>query len=480
MIFIADLCYSLWLFYGKSNTNSSNITKPIYLRMSKSLIPQSQQSNRENLNWLFYVRIFLISGGSSINIIVIYGLGLKLPETALWIIVVAICAYNYYTLKRLDQDEPVADLEVFFHLSMDVVAISLMLFLTGGATNPLIWIFLLPLIITGIMLPDIYTWYMVFMTTTLYTFLIGYHIPLPTIGPQSLDTNTLNKFAIPYENPFFDVQIFGIWFGFALSAGLVAFFVVELASNLRERERKLAEARETALRDERVIALGTLAASAAHDMGTPLGTMAIVTHEINQDYQQQHFPELYEKVQIIQEQIDRCKQALSVMSATGGEMRAESGQIMQLNDYFDEVLNQWRIHQAATKLNLEIEPASANLQIIADRTLTHSIINIMNNAAEATQQALGIDFHAICTDQGFILKIRDYGPGIDADILAIAGKQPVVSKKSGLGVGLFLTFASINRLGGSFKIYNLVEGGACSEIEIPFLPPKIRIPKFLT
>ncbi len=438
--------------------------------MSKFSLPQSQLSNRENLNWLYIMRIFLIAGASSIIIISIYGLGLELPQTALWLIIFSIGGYNYYTSLRLKQDTPITDLEIFFHLSMDVVSIALMMFLTGGASNPIIWIFLLPLIITGIMLPYGYTWYMVFMTTTIYTFLIGYHIPLPDIGPQSLDTNSLDRFAIPYENPFFDVQIFGVWFGFALSAGLVAYFVVELATNLRERERKLAEARENALRDERVIALGTLAASAAHDMGTPLGTMAIITHEVNQDYPERHFPELHEKMQIIEEQIIRCKEALSVMSATGGEMRAESGQIMYLSDYFDEVLSQWRTQQPTIKINLMIDPSVSTVQIIADRTLTHSVINIMNNAAEATKKSKGIDFQANCDAANFYLKIRDYGPGIDEDIIAIAGKQPVVSKKSGLGVGLFLTYASISHLGGTIKLYNLDDGGACSEIVIPVVP----------
>lgn len=415
------------------------------------------------------MRIFLIAGASSLTVITIYGLGLDLPQGALWLIIGAVAAYNHYTSIRLNQSEPVSDLEIFFHVSMDVISIALMLFFTGGATNPITWIFLLPLIVTGIILPRIYTWYMVFMTTTLYTFLIGYHIPLPEIGPQSLDTSALDRFAIPYDNPFFDIQIFGIWFGFALSAGLVAFFVVELASKLRERERTLAEARENALRDERVIALGTLAASAAHDMGTPLGTMAIVTHELDQDFPERHFPELHEKLQIVQEQINRCKQALSVMSATGGELRAESGEIMILSDYFDEVINQWRTQQPGVKINLIIDPSVSMVEIIADRTLTHSIINILNNASVATDKRKGVDFQAFCDAQNFHLKIRDYGPGIDEEIIALAGKQPVASKKSGLGVGLFLTFASISHLGGKITIYNLDDGGACSEIVIPFL-----------
>lgn len=442
--------------------------------MSKFLLPQAQLSNRENLNWLCIMRFFLLAGSSSITIIAIYGLSLDLPEVALWLIVSAVGGYNYCTLRRLKQSKPVTDFELFWHLSADVISISLLLFLTGGATNPLIWIFLLPLIITGIILPNTYTWYMVFMATSCYTFLIRYHIPLPSIAPTFLDTSGLDRFAIPHENPFFDVQIFGVWFGFALSAGLVAFFVVELTANLREHERKLADARENALRDERVIALGTLAASAAHNMGTPLGTMAIIAHELHQDYQQSSYLALHEKIQIIQEQIVRCKDALSVMSATGGEMSAESGQVMQVDAYLDEVLQQWRVQQPSIKINLCIDLSTTTAQIIADRALTHSIINIMNNATEATDKSKGIDLKVHCDTQNLHLKIRDYGQGITKDILLMAGKKPIVSKKSGLGVGLFLTYASINRLGGEIKISNVKSGGACFAITVPLSLGQVR------
>jgi two-component system sensor histidine kinase RegB len=85
----------------------------------------------------------------------------------------------------------------------------------------------------------------------------------------------------------------------------------------------------------------------------------------------------------MQQQIDRCKAALSVMSASAGEMRAESGSVMLLTDYIDEVLNQWRTHKPTTKLCFFIDPfVATDAKIIAERTLTHSLINILNNAAE--------------------------------------------------------------------------------------------------
>lgn len=418
-------------------------------------------------------------------ILSVYGLGIRLPEQQLWLVVMSTGAVNLYTSIRLETDDPVTELEIFSQISIDVFAIAALLYLTGGASNPITWVFLLPLIITAIMLPQAYAWYMVMLTTSLYTMLIAFNIPLPSIEPHMPDPALLHSNMEYYQmlqhahvmndKSYFSLHMFGMWFGFVFSAGLVAFFVVELARTLRDQERSLAEARENALRDERVIALGTLAASAAHDMGTPLGTIAIVAHELEQEYPSHRYPDLYEKTLIMQQQINRCKEALSVMSASAGEMRAESGGVILVTDYIDDVINQWRAHKPGAKLSFFIAPnVATDAKIIAERTLTHSIINILNNAAEASPVELGVEFHANWDLNHVAIKIRDFGPGFPQEIAEFAGKQPVVSKKRGLGVGLFLTYSTINRLGGKINLYNSDSGGACVEITLPLLTSEIE------
>lgn len=423
----------------------------------------------------------MIFGEIILTILSVYGLGISLPEYQLWLVVLASGAFNVYTSIRLETDDPVTELEIFSQISIDVFTIAALLYLTGGASNPITWVFLLPLIITAIMLPQAYAWYMVILTTSLYTMLIAFNVPLPSIEPHMPDPTPLlhtdvenykmlQHAHIMNDKSYFSLHMFGMWFGFVFSAGLVAYFVVELARTLRDQERSLAEARENALRDERVIALGTLAASAAHDMGTPLGTIAIVAHELEQEYPSHRYPDLYEKMLIMQQQINRCKGALSVMSASAGEMRAESGGVILLTDYIDDVIKQWRAHNPGAKLNFFIDPnVVTEAKIIAERTLTHSIINILNNAAEASPAELGIEFHATWDLNFVTIKIRDFGPGFPAELVEFAGKQPVVSKKRGLGVGLFLTYSTINRLGGKINHYNCDSGGACVEITLPLL-----------
>jgi two-component system sensor histidine kinase RegB len=438
-------------------------------------LPKTQISSRDNLQWLFILRNLMLGGEFLIIFLAVNGLEISLPQQQLFLVLISIATVNFYTWVRLKTNEPVSEWEIFSQLIIDVMSIAALLYLTGGASNPIIWVFLLPLIITGIMLPQSYAWYMVILTSSAYTILIPYNIPLPAIEPHLGDTAMMSpeikhQLHLISNRHYFNLHIFGMWFGFVFSAGLVAYFVVELSKSLRDRERHLSEARESALRDERIVSLGTLAASAAHDMGTPLGTMAILVHELQQDFPEHRYPDLQEKLLIIKQEIARCKEALSVMSASGGEMRAESGFAMDLADYIDEVLIQWRTHKPLAKLSIIVNPSVyIRSQIIAERTLTHSIINILNNAAEASDPEKGIELYTHWDHQFLVLKIRDFGPGLPPALLNFAGKEPVISNKQGLGVGLFLAYTTIRRLDGKIQFYNLDRGGACVEITLPLI-----------
>jgi two-component system, sensor histidine kinase RegB len=263
-----------------------------------------------------------------------------------------------------------------------------------------------------------------------------------------------------------DLHVFGMWFGFVFSAVLVAYFVVEMAKTLRAHERSLAEVREQSLRNERVVALGTLAAGAAHEMGTPLGTMAILIREIQSDCQQCDDPDLAEKMQILREQVDRCKQALSVMSASAGEIRAESGRLMTLPAYLEGMLESWRNQRPGAKLKCKKAGPLPPPDILAELTLTHALINILNNAADVSPK--GIELHARWDRHSITLRVLDRGPGINPAISEQIGKNPISTKEQGLGVGLFLAFATINRLGGSIEMMPRADGsGTATHIILP-------------
>ena len=426
---------------------------------------------RQNLRWLFVLRNLMIIGEGLIIFISIYGLEIPLRETPLWMIMTLLSLFNWWTWLRLGSLEPVSENELFIQLSCDVLAITALLYFTGGATNPIAWFFLLPLIIAATVLPQEYTWYMVIFTSGCYTLLMAYYQPLPDIQPFVVQAENDRVHALHHvmtPNRGFNLHVFGMWFGFVFSAVLVAYFVVEMAKTLRARESSLAEAREHSLRNERVVALGTLAAGAAHEMGTPLGTMAILIREIEHDSEAIRDLDLAMKMKILREQVARCKQALSVMSASAGEIRAESGHLTSLTSYLDRVVASWKQQGNGVKLEYRKSGPKPSPGILAELTLTHALINILNNAAEVSPK--GIRFQATWDRQNMTLSILDRGPGISPEIYEQIGKEPLSTKGNGLGVGLFLAFATINRLGGRIEMFPRKDSkGTCTEIVLPVM-----------
>lgn len=404
-----------------------------------------------NLRWLFILRNLLICVEALAVLVSVYGLDIPLHQSALTGIITLQVGFNWYTWLRLDKDEPVRQGELVSQLFCDILAITAILYFTGGATNPLTWFYLLPLIIAATCLPQSFTWYLVVFASSAYTVLMRYYEPLPRIMPMTIaDLPEHHKTHLMMDHDDVQLHVFGMWFGFVLSALLVAYFVVGMADSLRKLDRKLALAREETLRNERIVALGTLAAGAAHEMGTPLGTMAILIHDIEKEAGILELEDLPQKMKILREQVNRCKSALSVMSASAGAIRAESGSNMPISRYLDEVVATWRQQGLSTELAYKKNGFEPSPHILAERTLTHALVNILNNASDVSPQ--GIELRARWTQTQAILEVLDEGPGISPAVIGNLGKAPVSSKEHGLGVGLFLAFSAIERLGGKIEM----------------------------
>ncbi len=407
-----------------------------------------------------YYRLFMLRNAE----IVLIALGLaiatryfrqELPLPPLLFTLSLIAGLNVYTWLRLRSGHHYGNGEIFIIMLLDVAGLTAIFCYTGGASNPFVWFYLLPLMIAATILPRWHTWIMATITVLSYSAL--FLIAVPASGEHA-----------HFPAAGFRMHVFGMWLGFVMSAGFVAVIIVDMAYRLRERDHRLAEAREQALKNERLVALGTLAAGTAHELGTPLGTMAILAAELQLEYTGEDNSDLHNKLCILQTQIGRCKEALSSLSSSAGAGRVESGHRMRVGNYLDRVVTEWREHHPDAEITLHIEDNQPDAGIIAERTLTQALNNVLNNAADASPEH--VTLNAAWTGTELALTVSDRGPGLSEEIAGQLGTQPVSTKQEGLGVGLLLSRATIERLGGLLTIGNRDQGGTLITIRLPLLP----------
>jgi two-component system sensor histidine kinase RegB len=374
--------------------------------------------------------------------------GVELPLASLGLVIAAATALNAWTGARLRSRRPVRDRELFLQLLGDVAALTGVLYFSGGWANSFVTLFLLPLMIAATLLPARHAWAMAAATFGCYTLLGFYYVPLPHIHHGDSE---------------FGLHVIGMWVSFALSAGVIAYFVVRMAESLRSRDRELATARESALRDSQVLAMGTLAAGAAHQLGTPLATMAVVVHELERSHGAD--PALGEDLRLLRAQLDHCKRIISDIAASAGAQRAEGGTREPLDQYLARAIEGWRALRPGVDVRCEWNGTQPAPRIVNERTLGHTLVCLLDNAADASPE--GIEMVGSWTPDSLSLEIRDRGKGVAPAVASTAGRSAISTKPDGHGVGLLIATAAIERCGGRVTLANRAGGGACTRLELP-------------
>lgn len=359
---------------------------------------------------------------------------------------------NVVAHVRLRMGRPVSDAGFFGYLIGDVLGLTALLYFAGGSTNPLISLYLLPLMIAATTLPARYNWGVAGLAVACYSLLLFWYQPLGEHQHQSAGTTQFN------------LHVLGMWATFVVSAALIAHFVASMAQSLRERDRMLAQAREEALRNERIVALGTLAAGAAHELGTPLATMALLADDMAVRYAKQQ--DMREDTAEMQAQIANCKSIISSLADNAGAARGESGRAQPADSFLDEVLAKWLLMRPAVGVNCRWSEATPAPSIIVEQTLSQAVINLFNNAADASPSA--VEIRGRSEADRVVIEIKDRGPGLSAEVARRAGEAFFTTKpEGGLGIGLFLANATVERFGGTVRIVNREGGGACTQISLP-------------
>ena len=394
-----------------------------------------------NLERIVVMRNIAIAGQILVIAFVHRVLSIPLPLLPMGTAIAILLLFNFATKYRLNVPRPVSEPEFFFQILLDVAELTVLLYFSGGSTNPFVSLYLIPVVVSAASLPWRYTWTTAAAAAACYTLLMTHFEPL--------------------HKQTFMLHVYAMWATFVFSTLIIAAFVVKMGESIRERDRLLAKAREEALRSERILALGTLAAGAAHELGTPLATMSLVCEEIESEYQDEA---LQKDISILTSQIENCKRILTRLIASAGEARAEGGKMEKADVFVEHLLEEWRIVRPATSISFGKQEGDAP-KILAERTLSQAILNLLNNAADASPNDVEIELG--WKGPEVMIEIRDKGKGLSPEIASQAGEPFFSTKEEGFGIGLFLANASIERMGGHVHLYNREGGGAVTRVCLP-------------
>lgn len=422
------------------------------MSQDQAALTEPKHSSPLNLRRLVWLRSIATPGAAIAMLFAGHFYNLPIKIAPLVIIIGLLALLNFWTLRQLRTAGAIPHGQFFWQMLADVLALTAILYYTGGSTNPFAYLFLLPLAISATVLPRRYTWPLAAITAVCYSFLLIYRVPLP-------------PFDHPGGGSSFVVHVVGMWIGFVLSVVLIAQFVVSMGETLREHERSLGEARERALRDERVVAVATLAAGAAHELSTPLATLAVLTAELAEEYPREQYPKLHENLQVMRGQIRKCKDSLSVISAAAGAGRADTARPQRVDGFVRHTVDEVRRLRPGAIIKVDVRGAAPAPEIIVERTLTQALLNVLHNAVDVSPA----DVRVTCSWDGerVRIEVQDHGPGISLMSLQ-PGSQPGKSTKdTGLGLGLFLTHTALNHLGGDIRFADAPGGGARVTVDLP-------------
>lgn len=402
-----------------------------------------------NLNYLLMLRIIAMTTQILALGFMYFSFKLPIPLLPILVLIMVLSLYTAFWWQKHKNDGSIRTRDFMTQLIVDIFALSLLIYFTGGSTNPFIFFFLLPITFAAATLRFKQTCIIATLAAVSYTLLMFFHVPLLSHSGH---------------HDGFDLHVWGMWYGFLISAGLVTYYVSQVGATVRHHNKALAIAREENLRAEQVLSLGTLAAGTAHELGTPLSTMAILAKELEYEHQQE--PETIANLEVLRQQIDRCKSILSKMAIDAGAAHAESGEARLIHEYLIELIDEWQLLRPETSLSIDIDPSLPEIEIIADRTLGQSILNVLSNAADAAEENVGFKAH---WDQTSLeIEICDDGGGIDDALIAALGKPvPSEKKPGGMGIGLFLAQITLNRLGGTLQLEQGKEKGTQAMIKLP-------------
>lgn len=393
----------------------------------------SGSSANSFLRTLCSLRWVAIAGQAATVLVASTVLDVSLPLAPLWGGVLFLVIFNLYATLLPPRSEELSPGVAFFHLLIDIAVLAWMVGWSGGIHNPFGLLFLVMIALAALALPPRWAF------AAALASLAGYGVS--AVFGQPLDS--------PHDQHL--LLLWGIAANFLISAGLVFYFLTRLAGGVRARERELAALRERFTRNEGIVALATHAAAMAHDLNTPLATMTLLADEIAVQAQGD---EMQSDVATLRQLLALCRERIRNLAVP-----------TQVD--LVRVVSQWKLVRPTIELS-RTGTLPASLRV--EPSIAHLLQALLNNAADAGEEVGDPRVELHLEYQGGALRgeVRDHGLGIDPDRPLLPATGLFHSgKPQGLGVGLALSHATVEQLGGEMTLTAAEGGGTRIRFDLP-------------
>lgn len=326
------------------------------------------------------------------------------------------------------------------HLLLDSWMLAALLYLTGGYANPLVSLFLFPVLIGGLTLPPRQAWLVGGLIICAYTLLIPFHQPLPLMHDMARG---------------FHLHLIGMWLTFVMTVLMLLTVVVRMSEERRLHEAQLATLRQNAMRDRNMLSLGAQAASDAHELGTPVNALMLLLDQWDSEAERLT-SEQRDRIDQMKKQLARCRNVLSRLAERANALCAAETAPESAPAMTSQAVKQWRnLHP---DLSVDIEIKGPQCSAPAGLLLEQAIFILLDNALEAGARHACV---RLDTQKGFLrLDVKDDGPGFPSQVLEGKARSPLSDKNGGKGLGLYLLRYLTEHAGGVFAMENPTGGGA--------------------
>jgi two-component system sensor histidine kinase RegB len=409
------------------------------------------------LRWIVRLRWGAVLGQAVTVAAATLVFGLPLPGVPLATII-ALTALSNAALRRwMVAPRAVSPPLVAAVLGVDTLLLCALLYFSGGPSNPFSVLFLVQITIAALVLGMRYTAVLVALSAGSYAFLFFDNVPLP--GMEHMHHAGNSELTLHLQ---------GMFAAFTVAAVLIAYFVTRVSFALRERDAQLAEVQRLAASNEKLASLSTLAAGAAHELGTPLATIAVSSKELERAALAIAGAEsLCVDARLIRQQVDRCRDIVRQMGARAGDPIGEAAESVTVQTIVSELAQRLSAPRGA---RLDVDTSGAASLTVPWRGLVQALGSLVNNAfdaSEATAQRVVLSIRVTAERASF--EVVDRGSGIGPRELARVGEPFFTTKAPGVGMGLgvFLARAFADRLGGTFTLTSEQGKGTRVALELP-------------